>query len=317
MTFESCYNNAPTILMEGAVGERLKREYGLIFNEDVAMADLVYSEKSLVALKNIWNEYISVAAANHLPFIATTPTRRANQERVFHSKYNAHIIQDNVQFLKKSQQSSRIEMYVGGLIGCKGDAYKATEVLSVDDAKSFHSWQATLFQEAEVDFLFAGIMPALSEAIGMAKAMEETRLPYIISFMIRKNGKLIDGTTIHDAIKEIDHETERKPLCYMTNCVHPLVLKEALTYSFNNTELVKNRFHGLQANTSRLSPEELDNCVDLKASDSADLAEDMINLNEYISMKIYGGCCGTTKSHMQEIAKRLAHAIKGKGENSR
>ncbi len=141
----------------------------------------------------------------------------------------------------------------------------------------------------------------------MAKAMEETGLPYIISFMIRKNGCLIDGTSIHNAIKEIDRETKRQPLCYMANCVHPLVLKQAITHPSNQTELVRTRFCGLQANTSPLSPEELDQCEDLKTSDSVSLAEQMMDLNQYITMKIYGGCCGTTKTHMLEIAERLPY----------
>lgn len=84
---------------------------------------------------------------------------------------------------------------------------KLCDVLSIDDAKEFHSWQANLFKESGVDFLFAGIMPALPEAIGMAKAMESTELPYIISFMIRDDGRLIDGTTINDAILHIDNAT--------------------------------------------------------------------------------------------------------------
>lgn len=202
-------------------------------------------------------------------------------------------------------------MYAGGLMGCKGDAYGATDVLSVSQAKEFHSWQAELFKQAGADFLFAGIMPALPEAIGMAQAMDETGLPYIISFMIHKNGRLIDGTTIHDAIKEIDRETKRKPLCYMVNCVHPLVLKEALAHSFNNTQFVKERLRGLQANASPLSPEELDGCADLKTSGSVELAENMMELKDCISMKIFGGCCGTVKEHMQEIAKRISNDENG------
>jgi methionine synthase I (cobalamin-dependent) len=91
----------------------------------------------------------------------------------------------------------------------------------------------------------------------------------------------------------------------MSNCIHPRVLKEALSCPFNQTELVRQRFHGLQANTSPLSPEELDNCADLKTSDSISLANYMMELNEFITMKIYGGCCGTTKDHMWEIARRL------------
>lgn len=306
MTFKECYNKSTAILMEGALGERLKREYGLAFDEDVAMASLVYQEDSRSALVNLWTEYLSVALEYHLPFIATTPTRRANRDRVARSGYGEQIIADNVKLLKQVQKNAQTEMHIGGLMGCRGDAYQATEVLSVPQAKEFHSWQANLFREAGAEFLFAGIMPALPEAIGMAQAMEETGLPYIISFMIRKNGRLIDGTAIHDAIEAVDRGTHTKPLCYMANCVHPLVLRDALSCPFNQTALVRERFHGLQANTSPLSPEELDNSEDLKTSNGVELAEDMLKLNRYIAMKIYGGCCGTAKSHMEEIAKRIS-----------
>lgn len=149
-------------------------------------------------------------------------------------------------------------------------------------------------------------MPALSEAIGMAKAMGNTGLPYIISFIIRDNGKLIDGTTIHDAILKIDDATEQKPICYMTNCVHPTVLIKALSYPFNKTKLVQERFGGIQANTSQLSPEELDNCCDLKSSDSISLACEMMKLYRYCNPKIFGGCCGTDNTYIEEVAKRIA-----------
>jgi S-methylmethionine-dependent homocysteine/selenocysteine methylase len=150
-------------------------------------------------------------------------------------------------------------MYIGGLMGCRGDAYKATEFLNPTEAKEFHSWQANLFLQAGVDFLYAGIMPTLPETIGMAMAMEQTELPYIISFMLRDTGRLLDGTTINDAIEKTDSSVKRKPVCYMTNCIHPSVLYKALSWDFNQTTLVKQRFQGIQANTSQLPPEQLDN----------------------------------------------------------
>lgn len=305
MDFETCFNTASAILMEGALGERLKREYNIKFDDKVAMAGLVYEENSRQAMKNIFEEYVKIAEKYNLPFIATTPTRRANKERVLESEFGKKIIEDNVAFLKEIKNGTNIDMFIGGLMGCKGDAYKATEILSIEDAKEFHKWQADIFKACGVDLLFAGIMPALSEAIGMAKAMESTGLPYIISFMIRDNGRLIDGTTINDAILNIDNATIQKPICYMTNCVHPTVLKKALKLEFNNTNLVKQRFRGIQANTSPLSPEELDNCSDLKSSDSIGLACDMIDLYKCFSPKIFGGCCGTDSTHIEEIARRL------------
>lgn len=305
MDFQTCFNTSSAILMEGALGERLKREYKIRFDDKIAMANLIYDDKSRQAMEAIFQEYMEIAKKYSLPFIATTPTRRANKERVLQSKFSEKIIEDNVRFLQEIKNSTSSNMFVGGLMGCKGDAYKATEILSIEAAQEFHSWQANLFKNSGVDFLYAGIMPALSEAIGMAKAMESTGLPYIISFMIRNNGKLIDGTTIHNAIFNIDNSTVHKPIGYMTNCVHPTVLGKALSASFNKTKLVRERFCGIQANTSPLSPEELDNCSDLKSSNSVNLAVEMMKLEQYFIPKIFGGCCGTDNTHIEEIAKRI------------
>ncbi|MCB2299277.1 homocysteine S-methyltransferase family protein [Clostridium tagluense] len=309
MDFESCYNNSPFVLMEGALGERLKREYDIPFDDVIALAGHIYNEKSKQALKELFHQYIKIAQHYHMSIMLTTPTRRANKERVAQSKYNKSIIYDNVSFLREIKQDYSSNIYIGGLMGCKGDAYKSTDALSKKEAFEFHSWQSLLFKEAKVDFLYAGIMPALSEAVGMASAMENTGLPYIISFMIRNDGKLIDGTTIHEAISTIDNITKRKPICYMTNCVHPKVVANALSKTYNQTATVKKRFKGIQANTSTLSPEELDSCYDLKTSDAYNLANDMLKLYKDFNLKIFGGCCGTDSTHINEIAKRLNQMI--------
>ena len=204
MDLVSCLDNAPCVLMEGALGERLKREHGLEFDEHVAMAGLVYDAQGRAALTQLWSEYAGIARDNALPLLVTTPTRRANRERVAASCFDESIILDNVVLLRSIQGLSPAGVYVGGLMGCRGDAYRATDVLPATQARAFHSWQAGLFAEAGVDFLYAGIMPALSETIGMAQAMEDCGLPYIISFMIRRDGKLPDGTTIHEAIRTVD-----------------------------------------------------------------------------------------------------------------
>lgn len=190
-------------------------------------------------------------------------------------------------------------------MGCKGDAYTGEGALKEEEARMFHKWQADLFCEAKVDFLYAGIMPTLPEAIGMAQAMSDTGLPYIISFTIQKDGKLIDGTAISEAMSLIDSSVDMKPVCYMTNCVHPNIVYEALSQTFNQNSLVKNRFLGIQANTSPLSYAELDNSSDLKCSEPIQFAEDMVKLRDVHNIKIFGGCCGTDNRHMEQIAMRL------------
>lgn len=310
MDFRNCINKNKRILMEGALGERLKREYGIEFDEQVAMAKLIYDEKSAVALANLWKKYIDIARRYQLPFMATTPTRRANYERVKAAGASEKIICDNVSFLRSIQKQSGIEMYVGGLMGCKGDAYTGEGALSEEAAFRFHSWAAECFRSAKADFLYAGIMPVLSEAAGMAKAMERTGLPYIISFTIQADGRLIDGTTIADAILYIDQVTERKPICYMTNCVHPSIVLKALSQPFNQNQMVKSRFLGIQANTSPLSYGELDGSVDLKCSEPEEFAQEMLKLKQVDDFKIWGGCCGTDNRHMECVARKLKQSGK-------
>lgn len=306
MGFGECFLKNKALLMEGALGERLKREYGLKIDGTVAMASLVYSEDGRSALKNLWEGYADIAKRHSLSFIATTPTRRANKERMAESGYGDKIIKDNVDFLRSVQSEFKCESYIGGLMGCKGDAYTGEGAMNTDEAEEFHSYAAKLFKKAGADFLYAGIMPCRDEALGMAKAMEKTGLPYIISFMIRKNGCLIDGTPIAETVEFIDNNTERKPVCYMSNCVHPAVLESALNQKFNAENLYIKRILGLQANTSPLSPEELDNAEELFVSEPKELADGMESLERKFGIKIWGGCCGTDNRHIEEFAKRIS-----------
>lgn len=305
MNFLESYENNKILLMEGAVGERLKHEYFLDLDEPVALAGHIYKEQSRSALKEIYSQYIKTGVKFGYPVMLTTPTRRANRERVGSSAYSEDIIKDNVAFMRHLSEEYSHLVLIGGLMGCKGDAYKATEQLSTRDAHNFHSWQAELFKAAKADYLFAGIMPALPEAVGMANAMEDTGLPYIISFMIRENGRLIDGTAISEAIKIIDSETVRKPVCYMTNCVHPFILDKALSQTFNQTAVVRERFMGIQANASPMTPEELEGGGDIIVSDPVELSAGMIKLCKEYKFKILGGCCGTDQCYMDAIAERL------------
>lgn len=96
-----------------------------------------------------------------------TKNRRANKERVLNSQFkNNNVIKDNVDNLLQLKKEKGTTIYVGGLMGCYGDDYNASDALSIKDSLKIHSWQANQFAKANVNFLFAGIMPALSETLG-------------------------------------------------------------------------------------------------------------------------------------------------------
>lgn len=305
MDFVECVKNKKHLLMEGALGERLKREYGLKFDSYLDMAALVYMEAGRSALEALWKGYMEIAKRYDLPFLATTPTRRTNQERIARTDFDVSIIKANADFLRRIQKESGQEMYVGGLVGCRGDAYTGKGCLSQQEAYEFHKWETDLFAQAKVDFLYAALMPTLEEAAGMALAIRDSGLPCILSFTIEKNGCLVDGTPIAQAIDYIDGLTGNYPTCYITNCVHPAIAREALLHPVNQCETVRRRFLGIQANTALLPYDQLDGSRELKTSDPKELAEYIEKLGEHCNLKIVGGCCGTDHRHMEEIAKIL------------
>ena len=305
--FISSFAHSPIMLTEGAVGQRLEHEYGLLPDADIMYAALLYSAEGRSALKDIYSQYLHIAETYHLPILLMTNTRRANRERVIRSPYkDKNIMIDYAVFLKEIASGFKCKSFIGGMLGCKNDAYSGNEGLSFSDAVQFHSWQIDMCQHAPIDYLFAGIMPSKDEAMGMARAMESASKPYIISFMINRSGALLDGTTINDAILAIDDIVTQKPLCYMTNCVHPTILKEALSQPFNETETVRMRFSGIQANAACYEPHELDSSIGLLTTSSTDLANEFDVLRKEFPLKIWGGCCGTDNTHIRELAKRLS-----------
>ena len=256
------------------------------------------------ALLRLWREYRDIAWAHGLPFFATTPTRRANRARMERAGHGPELIAQNVALLRSLAQGG--PMCVGGLMGCRGDAYTGEGALPRQEARAFHRWQAEAFRRAGADFLLAGILPTAPEAQGMAQAMAETGLPYVLSLTLRRDGRLVDGTRLCDLIRETDALLgEGRPAFYMSNCIHPDAVRAALDQAFNRCGAVRARFLGVQANPSPRSFAELDGAEALQGDAPKPWAEAMLRLHRAHPMRLLGGCCGTDGRHMAALAARL------------
>lgn len=297
--------NAPLILMEGALGERLKRDYGLMTTGKAGMAHLIEEPQGVAALTAIWESYVAVARRHRLPMIATTPTRRANIVSMAQAGLSEQSLVKNVALLRHIRDASAIDMLAGGMMGCGGNAYTGEGCLPFEAARDMHRWAARVYESAGADFIFAAIMPTLPEALGIAHAIAETSLPYLISLTIQEDGCMVDGTPIAEAIATIDASAPRGPAFYMTNCVHPRIVHAALSQPFNQVPLVRQRFLGLQANTADLPYHELDASPVLHTATPEALAEGMLLLRREHGFRLFGGCCGTDASHMEAIAQRI------------
>ena len=191
----------------------------------------------------------------------------------------------------------------------KGDAYRPDEALPIDEAEDFHRFQIQALAETDLDFIKAATLPAFSEALGIARAIATTGLPYILSFVIRDNGTLLDGTPLHQAIQKIDAEVHRSPIGYAVNCVHPTVLSKGLARDELAQRSLLNRLVGFSANTSAKRPEELDGLEDLDVDEPEIIGLLMQKVHQKYGTKILGGCCGTNANHIEFIAQKLTTSV--------
>lgn len=305
---ECLSGNAP-LLMEGGVVERVRRGAPDLLDPLLMNAPLIYSEAGRSLLHQIYLEYMEIGRVSDLPLLSLAPTWRANPDRLADSVFaECDLNGDAVRFL----QSIRDEfgdygskIYIGGLMGCRGDAYKPQEALPREAARAFHLIQAQALAGAGADYLMASTMPEIHEALGMAEALASTGCPFLVSFIVRPSGCLLDGTPMDEALSRMDDEIIPRPLGYLVNCIHSSALDAALCTPPGQRALETGRLMGLQANTSSKSPEELDGSEELDGEPPELFASGMCALRNRFGLRVLGGCCGTDAGHMAALAQGL------------
>jgi len=309
LPFPEFFEKSQCILGEGAVIERLRRNSEIDLDPHIVNSAFIYDKDKGAALSQIYRQYLDIGLKYNLPLLLSTPTWRASRERIKEAGYEKSDVNgDNFRFfdgMRKSCGKYANKIVICGLLSCRGDAYNPSEALAPNEAHKFHSWQANRLAEAGVDFLLAATLPALSEATGLATALAATEKPYMISFVLRAEGTLLDGTPLKDAISIIDTDVRPKPIAYMANCTHASKFRTAVMHATHSSLTVRKRVAGLLANTAALEPEELNDSEELVEEDPQTFGQSMASLHRELGMKILGGCCGTDDRHIDNLAKRL------------
>jgi homocysteine S-methyltransferase len=268
---------------------------------------LVMSEEGRQTLRSYFIPYLETARERGIGFILDTVTWRANADWGEKLGYSAEALAEvqraSVAFareLRDAYAAPRTPIVINGILGPRGDGYKADSRMSADEAQDYHAAQLEAFRDTEADMVSAMTLTYPAEAIGIVRAAQASGLPVVISFTLETDGRLPSGDTLKDAIEAVDAATGSGAIYYMINCAHPKHFDDKVAAQGSWLS----RIRGVRANASTLSHAELDAATELDAGDPADLGQRYRSLRQQLSqLCVMGGCCGTDHRHIVAICE--------------
>ena len=206
--------------------------------------------------------------------------------------------------LRDAWATQETPIVLNGVLGPRGDGYRADARMSADEAQGYHAAQIEAFRDGEADMISAITMTYPEEAVGIARAAKAAGLPAAISFTVETDGRLPSGDTLQAAIEQVDRATANAPAYYMINCAHPLHFEDALAAGEASGDPWVHRIRGIRANASTMSHAELDAMTELDSGDPADLGRRYRALRRRLpGVCVMGGCCGTDHRHIAAICE--------------
>lgn len=277
-------------------------ETDLIFHRGLELPQfaafpLVEEPSTAQVLLDYYAEYAAIAVRAGAGLVLETPTWRANPDWAallgYDSDRLARVNAAAVDLVRRAG-AGLDRVRISGVLGPRGDGYVAAG-RQADEAAEYHLAQIAAFADAGVDVVHAMTLNEPAEAIGIVRAARSVGLPVGISFTVETDGRLPDGTTLREAIAEVD--AAAAPDWYGVNCAHPLHVAEAL-----DGQAWQARLQVLRPNASTMTHQELDAMEVLDEGDRPLLRSSTDQLLQQLpSVTTLGGCCGTDATHVAAL----------------
>lgn len=287
------------VLTDGGIETRLMFELGLELPAHVQAAALVGEP----GLRDIYVSYVEAARAHGLPVVIGTPTFRAGER--YAAAAGRDVVELNAAAVRhhlaiRDAAGAGPPILIAGVLGPYGDAYTPSEAPGAEAAERYHAIQSRALAGAGADLLFAPTFPAVEEGLGAVRAMTATGLPAVISWVLGRDGRVLDGTPLVEAVARVDAEADPAPTFHSLSCIHPSVAERALA------GVDAGRVLECKANGSPLTPAELVALDHPESDDPEPFAAAMWRLHTDHGLRILGGCCGTDDRHMRALGALMA-----------
>lgn len=224
--------------------------------------------------------------------------RRFVEERGGSQDY-AQALSLNARALHQAQDSVGKRARVVASLGPGRDCYKPAEALSRGEAQDFHHHQASEAKRVNADLAWFETVNTQEEAVGIALAAKAARVPCVISFVIGKNGRLLSGEPVKEAIEAVDKTSGNYPQGFSFNCCAIEDLEPALQACGSKA----GRIIAVYPNASSRPHTEIDgSCGVIEVANSFRTALYLNYLAQRYCIEIIGGCCGYTEKDIAEIS---------------
>ncbi|MEO1208908.1 MAG: homocysteine S-methyltransferase family protein [Cyanobacteria bacterium J06638_20] len=291
-------------LTDGGLETTLLFQEGLHFPEFAAF-DLLQDAFGYEALRKYFGTYAELAQTYKAGCVLESATWRASPdwgEKLGYSQSALaelnHTAIALLHEIRAEYQTASTPVVISGCIGPRGDGYSATDIMGAGQAQAYHTFQSSIFQEADADLITAITMNYTEEAIGIVWAAQDYDMPVVISFTVETDGCLPTGQSLQAAIAQVDRATNGYPSYYMINCAHPLHFAHIL---FTQDPWLK-RIGGIRPNASIKSHAELNEAEELDEGNPQELGMQTAALQDKLpNLRVLGGCCGTDHRHVAEI----------------
>jgi S-methylmethionine-dependent homocysteine/selenocysteine methylase len=261
---------------------------------------LLGDDRGREALRRYFEPFLDVAQERGLPFVLDTTTWRANPDwgtQLGYDRRRLAVVNRSAVAFARELAKRRSDVTINGVLGPRGDGYVVGARMSSDEAAEYHAWQIGVLREAGVERITALTLTYPEEAAGVVLAAAALGVPVVASFTVETNGRLPDGTSVPQAIEQVDRATSGLAEFFMINCAHPTHIAAGL-----DDVPALGRIGGLRVNASALSHAELDEAEQLDEGDPVALGRDNAALQQILpSVRLLGGCCGTDNRHVAEM----------------
>lgn len=128
------------------------------------------------------------------------------------------------------------------------------------------------------------------EALGISQAARALNIPLIMSFVVDREGYLLNGKTVESVISRIDRETTGFIEGFSVNCCTPYAFDRVVA-SFEDKNLIR-RLIGFYPNSWDANPSSYETEEALVEPRKIESLQRIAEIGRQYNLKFVGGCCG-------------------------